>query len=55
MSNEPNVVEKRELLKCGKCGMAIIRVNDQIVRACTCQASIIAELKATVTGNGGIC
>ncbi len=41
--------------KCSRCKLLVIVLpNTEIIKACKCDASIIADIKATATGNGGV-
>jgi len=41
--------------RCSKCGLAVIVLpNQEPIKACKCEASIIAEAQSTAHGHGGI-
>lgn len=41
--------------KCSKCGLAIIILPEQQpIKACKCESSIIAEMTSVAQGHGGI-
>jgi DNA-directed RNA polymerase subunit RPC12/RpoP len=43
------------MYKCSKCGMAVIVIKDHApIKACTCEAAIIADLKAGLKGTANI-
>lgn len=43
------------MYKCSKCGMAVIVVpNHAPIKACKCEAAILADLTAVTKGVGGI-
>jgi hypothetical protein len=39
---------------CSKCGLAVIVFNGEVIKACHCEAPIIANMKATAKGVGGL-
>jgi len=42
------------MMKCSECKKEVKVVDGQVVRACEgCTAPIVAEMKATATGEGG--
>ena len=43
------------MYKCSKCSLAVIVLpNIEPIKACKCEAPIIAEMKAHATGQGGV-
>ena len=41
--------------KCSQCGLAVIVLEgEEPIKACTCEASIIAEMEAEATAKGGL-
>ncbi len=41
--------------KCSKCGLAVIVLEgEEPIKACTCEAAIIAEMEAEATAKGGL-
>jgi len=41
--------------KCSKCGLAVIILPEQQpIKACNCEAAIIAEMSSIAQGQGGI-
>jgi DNA-directed RNA polymerase subunit RPC12/RpoP len=41
--------------KCAECGMAVIVIPDEApIKACTCEAAIIAEMEAEAIIHGGL-
>jgi DNA-directed RNA polymerase subunit RPC12/RpoP len=40
--------------KCSKCGLGVIILpNQEPIKACKCNATILADIKAHATGHGG--
>ncbi len=39
---------------CAGCGLAVIVLDGQTVRACTCDAAIVADMSVTLAGRGGV-
>jgi hypothetical protein len=43
------------MYRCSKCGMAVIVIpNEKPIRACKCNATIIADISAVTHGKGGL-
>lgn len=48
------------MYSCKKCGLAVIvfdgsgKILDKPIKACECNAPIVADMSATATGKGGI-
>lgn len=43
------------MYKCSKCGLSVIIIKDEKpIKACKCEASIIAEMSAVTIGKGGL-
>lgn len=43
------------MYKCSKCKLSVIILPDKtMIKACTCDAPIIAEISSNVQANGGI-
>lgn len=41
--------------KCSECDLAVIVIeNEEPIKACTCEAPIIAEMTAEATAKGGL-
>lgn len=41
--------------KCSKCNLAVIVLpNAEPIKACKCEAAIVAEMSATASGHGGL-
>jgi len=40
--------------KCSKCGLAVIVTNTKVIKACNCDAPIVAEASATAKGTSVI-
>lgn len=41
--------------KCAQCGLAVIVLaGEEPIKACTCEAAIIAEMEAEATAKGGL-
>lgn len=43
------------MYRCAKCNLAVIVIPDhEPIRACKCEAAIIAEMDSTLKGVGGV-
>lgn len=42
------------MYKCSKCGLGVIVEGEKKIKACKCEASIIASMESTVTSKGGV-
>lgn len=42
------------MYKCKECGLEVIVTNEATIRACKCEAPIIASMEATAFGKGGM-
>jgi hypothetical protein len=40
--------------KCSNCQLGVIVLDDEIIKACKCDAPIVAEMSATAKGEGGV-
>jgi len=40
--------------KCSKCELAVIVTGEEMIKACTCDAPVTAEMSATAKGTGGV-
>ena len=40
--------------KCKKCNLSVIVINDKIIKACKCDAPIVANIEASAKGIGGL-
>lgn len=41
--------------KCSKCGLAVVVIpNEKPIKACSCNAPIIADMTAVASGSGGL-
>lgn len=40
--------------RCAECGRAVAVVEGNMIRACACEAGVIAEMSATARGAGGL-
>jgi hypothetical protein len=45
---------KKQNYKCSECGLVVIVDGEDLIKACNCEASVIAEMTATATGSGGL-
>ena len=45
-------VAPKPLYTCAACALAVLVVNGQVIKACTCDAPIAANMTATVRGRG---
>lgn len=46
--------KRPELYRCGACSLAVVLVDGKLVRACSCTAPVVAEMRATMAGTGGL-
>lgn len=44
----------RPLYTCAGCGLAVIVLGEQKIRACRCDAAIIAHASVDMAGRGGV-
>lgn len=42
------------MYRCAQCGMAVIVLDGEIIRACHCNAAVVADATATMHGQGGV-
>lgn len=42
------------MYKCSKCGLEVIVLKDKIIRACKCDAVVIAEASTKIKGLGKV-
>lgn len=39
---------------CTSCGLAVIVAQEQLIRACSCDAPVAASMEVVLTGAGGL-
>lgn len=39
---------------CSKCGLAVAFINDEFIKACSCDAPVNANISAEAHGTGGL-
>lgn len=42
------------MYRCAECDLAVIVINDEIIKACQCDAPVIAEMSGQMSGVGGM-
>jgi DNA-directed RNA polymerase subunit RPC12/RpoP len=42
------------MYKCSECGKEVIVLEGEVIKACECEAPIIAEAEASMNGAGGL-
>ena len=42
------------MYSCKKCGLAVIIENSQVFKPCKCGAPIVADMKVSLKGTGGV-
>ncbi len=42
------------MYRCGGCGLAVVVADGDLIRACSCDAPVVAEMSSTLAGAGGV-
>lgn len=40
--------------KCKKCGLGVIVTKEKVIKACKCEAPVVADMTAVASGRGGV-
>ena len=42
------------MYRCAQCGLAVIVTDGAVVRGCSCEAAVVADMSSTLAGAGGV-